>query len=214
MTAFVLLFGISGGEILIIMLVVLLLFGPSKIPEIARLIGRGMNEVKKVQREINTEIQRYSAEVEKETKKIQTDINELKEEINKGVEVDQPDEKAAASQHKAEKKSYEYDYDQYGLEDDYAKRYAQGSDKPATVTPPDQYTSATGSSEQAADMNTDQPEGVSGTAPIKQKAEVSQAQDPEKPATTKTEEKEGKESDKTVPPKKARKPRTKNKKEG
>ncbi len=104
----ILLFGISGGEILIILLVVLILFGPSKIPEMARLIGRGVNEVKKVQREINTEIQRYSAEVEKEARKIKTDIDELKTEVKKSVEVDENLKK-------------EYSYDQYGLDDEYSK---------------------------------------------------------------------------------------------
>ncbi len=74
------LFGISGGEILILLLLVLLLFGPKKIPEIARMIGRGMNEVKKVQREINTEIQRYSSEIEKETKEMQSEIEKITQE--------------------------------------------------------------------------------------------------------------------------------------
>ena len=88
------LFGISGGEILILLLLVLLLFGPKKIPEIARMIGRGMNEVKKVQREINTEIHRYSSEIEKEAKEMQSEINKITEE---------PGEKTArkpGSQHK------------------------------------------------------------------------------------------------------------------
>jgi TatA/E family protein of Tat protein translocase len=74
------LFGISGGEILVLLLIVLLLFGPKKIPEIARMIGRGMNEVKKVQREINTEIHRYSSEIEKETKEMQSEINKMTKE--------------------------------------------------------------------------------------------------------------------------------------
>lgn len=81
------LFGISGGEILVLLLLVLLLFGPKKIPEIARMIGRGMNEVKKVQREINTEIHRYSSEIEKEAKEMQSEIKKITEE---------PGEKAAA----------------------------------------------------------------------------------------------------------------------
>lgn len=76
-SANILLFGISGGEILIILLAVLLLFGPSKIPEIARMIGRGINEVKKVQREINTEINRYTADIETEARSMQNDINKL-----------------------------------------------------------------------------------------------------------------------------------------
>ncbi len=68
----ILLFGISGGEILILLLLVLLLFGPKKIPEIARMIGKGMGEVKKVQREINSEIHRYSSEIERSTKEMDT----------------------------------------------------------------------------------------------------------------------------------------------
>lgn len=79
----ILLFGISGGEILILLLVVLILFGPSKIPEMARMLGRGINEVKKVQREINTEIHRYSSEIEKETSKMQSEINDMKEQVSK-----------------------------------------------------------------------------------------------------------------------------------
>ncbi len=70
----VLLFGISGGEILVLLLLVLLLFGPKKIPEIARMVGRGMSEVKKVQREINSEINRYSSEIDRETKKMDDQI--------------------------------------------------------------------------------------------------------------------------------------------
>lgn len=112
------LFGISGGEILIILLMVLLLFGPSKIPEIARLLGRGINEVKKVQREINTEIQRYSAEVEKEARKIQTDFNDIKKEIHKSVETEK-DTQGDGQRQKA------YDYDQYGLDETYARTYGE-----------------------------------------------------------------------------------------
>lgn len=83
----VLLFGISGGELLILLLVVLLLFGPSKIPEIARMIGRGMNEVKKVQREINTEIHRYSSDIDRETKSMKSEISDLSGGKSKAKEV-------------------------------------------------------------------------------------------------------------------------------
>ncbi len=72
-----LLFGISGGEVLILLLLVLLLFGPKKIPEIARMIGRGMNEVKKVQREINTEIHRYSSDIEREAREMESEIKNI-----------------------------------------------------------------------------------------------------------------------------------------
>jgi TatA/E family protein of Tat protein translocase len=76
---FILLFGISGGEIFIILLLVLLLFGPKKIPEIARTIGKGINEVKKVQRDINAEINRYADEIEKPVKQVENDLDKFKD---------------------------------------------------------------------------------------------------------------------------------------
>lgn len=39
------------GELLIILLVVLLIFGGSKIPEIARSLGKGIQEFKKASRD-------------------------------------------------------------------------------------------------------------------------------------------------------------------
>ncbi len=70
----ILLFGISGGEILMLILLVLLLFGPKKIPEIARMLGKGLGEVRKVQREINAEIHRYSSEIEGEVRKMESEV--------------------------------------------------------------------------------------------------------------------------------------------
>lgn len=46
---------ISGGEFLIIMLVAFFVFGPKKLPEIARKIGRTMNEIKSVSGELTKE---------------------------------------------------------------------------------------------------------------------------------------------------------------
>ncbi len=80
--SFILLFGISGGEIFVIMLLVLILFGPKKIPEIARTLGKGINEVKKVQRDINNEINRYSQEIDNPVKDVKEDI----EGFSKGLE--------------------------------------------------------------------------------------------------------------------------------
>ena len=49
--------GIGGPELLIVFLVVLLVFGPTKIPEVARGIGKGLRELRRLttdlQREIN-----------------------------------------------------------------------------------------------------------------------------------------------------------------
>ncbi len=94
----ILLFGISGGEILILLLIVLLLFGPGKIPEMARMIGRGMREVKKVQREINTEIHRYSSDIEKEAREMRSSLENRPDSGKKpGEEVSKKEDKGNQS---------------------------------------------------------------------------------------------------------------------
>lgn len=82
--SYILLFGISGGEILILFLLILILFGPKRIPEIARTLGKGINEIKKVQRDINAEIHKYSDEIENPAKTIKEDI----EGFRKGLDSD------------------------------------------------------------------------------------------------------------------------------
>ena len=47
---------LGAGEIVLIVLVVLLLFGAKKIPELARGIGKGMSEFKKGLKDVESEI--------------------------------------------------------------------------------------------------------------------------------------------------------------
>ena len=68
-------FNISGGEILIILLVVFLFFGPDKIPEIARWMGKGLNEVKKATSEIRDEITRETGDIRREADNLKKSIN-------------------------------------------------------------------------------------------------------------------------------------------
>jgi sec-independent protein translocase protein TatA len=51
-------FGLGGAEMGILFIIVLLIFGPSQIPKMARSIGEAMREFRKAQREITDEIQR------------------------------------------------------------------------------------------------------------------------------------------------------------
>jgi sec-independent protein translocase protein TatA len=55
--------GIFGGwEIVLILAVVLILFGPKKLPELAKGLGTGIKEFKKATREVTEEIQNAPTE--------------------------------------------------------------------------------------------------------------------------------------------------------
>jgi sec-independent protein translocase protein TatA len=46
----------GGGELIIILVIVLILFGAKRIPEIAQGLGKGIREFKKSVRDVQTEI--------------------------------------------------------------------------------------------------------------------------------------------------------------
>jgi sec-independent protein translocase protein TatA len=56
---------LGAGEILIIVLVILLLFGAKKIPELAQGLGKGMKEFKKSLKDVEDEIKKTDDEVKK-----------------------------------------------------------------------------------------------------------------------------------------------------
>jgi sec-independent protein translocase protein TatA len=49
-------FGIGWQEILLIALIVLLLFGAKRIPEVMRSVGKGIRELKKGMKDIESEV--------------------------------------------------------------------------------------------------------------------------------------------------------------
>ena len=51
-------FGIGGGELILILFIVLMLFGSDKIPEIARTLGKAMAQLKNATNDIKSEIQK------------------------------------------------------------------------------------------------------------------------------------------------------------
>ena len=60
-----LIFDISGGELLLIMVVILLFFGSEGIPGIARTMGRIMRQVRDASAEVQREIQKGATDVDK-----------------------------------------------------------------------------------------------------------------------------------------------------
>lgn len=57
--------GLGGQEMIIIFLIVLLLFGAKKLPELARGVGKSMGEFKKARDDFEREITRSEADVKK-----------------------------------------------------------------------------------------------------------------------------------------------------
>jgi sec-independent protein translocase protein TatA len=62
-------FALGGPEIAVIFVVVLLLFGAKKIPELARGLGKSMGEFKKARTEFEDEIRNAEEEAEQEDDK-------------------------------------------------------------------------------------------------------------------------------------------------
>ena len=70
---------ISGQEIVILGLAVLLLFGSKKIPEMARGLGKGMREFRKAADDIKREISESTPDLTKEIKDVGKDIKKSSE---------------------------------------------------------------------------------------------------------------------------------------
>src|SRR6476646_1190676 len=56
------LFNLGGGEIILILALVLILFGAKKLPELAKGLGTGIKEFKKATREVTDEMQNAADE--------------------------------------------------------------------------------------------------------------------------------------------------------
>tara|TARA_B100000795_G_C22802027_1_gene442473 strand:+ start:2144 stop:2425 length:282 start_codon:yes stop_codon:yes gene_type:complete len=76
---------ISGPEIMVIMLIVVMVFGADKIPEIARGLGKGMRQIKDATNDIKKEINDSAKSSDLDTnvgKDIQKEINKVKDNID------------------------------------------------------------------------------------------------------------------------------------
>lgn len=96
---------IGTGEFILIFMVVFIVFGPSKIPEMTKKIGRGIYEIKRasneIKREIDTEVRKLERDVDIDAKKtvkkptvnIKEEKSEAKPEGKSEVKSDEKSEK-------------------------------------------------------------------------------------------------------------------------
>lgn len=57
-------FGLGSQEIVLILIVIVLLFGAAKLPELARSVGKSSGEFKKAQKEAEIEFKKFEREME------------------------------------------------------------------------------------------------------------------------------------------------------
>ena len=84
---------ISGGEIFVILLVVVMVFGADKLPEIARELGKGMRQIKNATNDIKREIQNsaekndididIAAKVRNEVNRVKDNFDDFTNPLNK-----------------------------------------------------------------------------------------------------------------------------------
>ncbi|HEX2914383.1 MAG TPA: twin-arginine translocase TatA/TatE family subunit [Chloroflexia bacterium] len=77
------LFGIGLPQILFIFVVALIVFGPEKLPGIARQAGRYVNELRRMTQEARSEIQTLTKdlEIKEELKQVQSDLMEIRRDL-------------------------------------------------------------------------------------------------------------------------------------
>ena len=78
-------FSFSGGEIFLVVLAVLVLFGAKKIPELARTLGKGMNEFRKATDDLKREFKEGADDLAKDFKDSQKDIEAHVKEIGETI---------------------------------------------------------------------------------------------------------------------------------
>lgn len=108
---------ISGGEVIIVVLVVLLLFGAKSIPDVARMLGKGMNEFRRASDEIKQEFRNNTSDITdvvKETRaELNSEIEAVSDAVNEDVDVNDP----------------------YGLSEEENKDQEKSSEKDGEVPP-------------------------------------------------------------------------------
>lgn len=104
---------IGAQEMVFIVLLALLLFGPKKLPELGRLLGKGLTEFRRAKNELKTTFESHMQELERETR------------ISEAPKSNSPKEPASTPYSSA---PYPYPYDEYGRQES-----AEGSSQSESI---------------------------------------------------------------------------------
>jgi len=96
-------FDLGAQELIVIFIVAFLVFGPKRLPELGRTLGKGIKELKAAMRSVKDTLEESELNVSKEIKEAKTDIEEsLKKAITPDIDIKPETEKNEA--YKEEKK--------------------------------------------------------------------------------------------------------------
>ena len=124
---------ISGGEIFIILLIVLLFFGSEKIPELARLMGKGVREFRKATDDIKRELNNNTSGVMNDFRAIKDDLSEsLTKEISEPIQ-DTTNETAKTFDDFNDRYNNEYYYNNQEYAGNYENEYQKEMQTTNTV---------------------------------------------------------------------------------
>ena len=75
-------FDLGTQELIVIFIVAFLVFGPKKLPELGRTLGKGIRELKSAMRGVKESLEEASEEVTEEIKIVKSDVENA---IDKGI---------------------------------------------------------------------------------------------------------------------------------
>ena len=78
-------FGIGMPELIIILVIALIVIGPSKLPDLAKALGKGMAEFKKASREI-----KESLDLDEDFQDVRKDLVDTVSELNEPYDLEEP----------------------------------------------------------------------------------------------------------------------------
>ena len=146
---------IGMGEVIVLFVLALLIFGPKKLPELGKTFGKGMAEFKRASNELKTTFRREMDNIEHETREVKDLSSSVKQDISTAYYDDNDDEYYS-----------DYDYDDSASGKPAASSSSEASEQPDAPSAdtageaeaaPDSDTSAEPASDDAASEAPDEP---------------------------------------------------------
>jgi TatA/E family protein of Tat protein translocase len=78
------------SELILIFVIALLVFGPKKLPELGKSLGKGLKEFKKATEELKSNWDEQLKDVEKSVNEVKTTVTDATEDIKTDVYADYP----------------------------------------------------------------------------------------------------------------------------